>query len=120
MNADIIFSILAIIGGLYFVAPSIRLLSNKQSQSSISVCLLVLRSSLILLGICGLFYKSVVPFSALLLGIVLIMRMLNQEESWSGHRFTTAYAMHCSGWILGISAIIYGILNLLPRLFIAA
>lgn len=38
--------------------------------------------------------------------------MYQQEKYWNARRFTTAYIMHCSGWILSIGLIIYGILQL--------
>ena len=111
MNADNIFSILAIICGIYFV---IRLFAHRQFQSTKSIFLLVSGCTLIIVGFCGFIFKSTTYFSAILLGIVLIIQMIKQERSWRGHRFTTAYGMHCSGWILGIGSTIYGILNLLP------
>ena len=52
------------------------------------------------------------PINALLFGCFLLPKMYQQEKYWNARRFTTAYIMHCSGWILSIGLIIYGILQL--------
>lgn len=112
MIEDFSFSILAIIGGAYIIGSKLRAIANRLPLSSKAKISLAFGAALLISGISGLFIESVVSVNAILFGCFLFVKMFNQEKSWSGHRFTTAYTMHCSGWVLSIGSILYGILIL--------
>ena len=113
MIVDVLFCVLSILGGCYLASQKVRAIFKRIPLSLEEKISLIEGLVLILSGFIALYVKSAMPVNALLLGGFLLPRMYQQEKHWKGHRLTSAYIMHCSGWILSIGAIVYGILLLL-------
>ncbi len=112
MIEDMFFCVISIVVGGYLVSQKLRAIYNRLPLSLKDKISFGEGLILIISGFIALYVKSAIPINALLFGCFLLPKMYQQEKYWNARRFTTAYVMHCSGWILSIGLIIYGILQL--------
>lgn len=117
MIEDMFFCVISIVVGGYLVSQKLRAIYNRLPLSLKDKISFGEGLILIISGFIALYVKSAIPINALLFGCFLLPKMYQQEKYWNARRFTTAYIMHCSGWILSIGLIIYGILQLFQPIY---
>ena len=99
MIEDMFFCVISIVVGGYLVSQKLRAIYNRLPLSLKDKISFGEGLILIISGFIALYVKSAIPINALLFGCFLLPKMYQQEKYWNARRFTTAYIMHCSGWI---------------------
>lgn len=100
---NLMFCIISVLAGCYLVIRNVYDKEHKANRLKIALGII-----LIAISITGIFVKIFAVIASLLFGCLMLVYMYRQEKRWKGHRFTTAYWMHFSGWCVCLGAIIYG------------